>query len=179
MASSELWVGVLTATTAIVASYLSARGASSAALAQARTTALSEALGEERERRRSTYRQMMTCVHAFSEVTWRIVDVDATQDRERKDLLLTQMHERIGVTVSDLTRATHEVLLDGPAEVSSAAEEVRTIALRVQPLLWALIGDDGPKQRHDYDRAYQSFRAAYVTFIGLARQALEVKLESR
>jgi hypothetical protein len=37
---------------------------------------MAEALREERERRRSTYRQMMTSVHAFSEVTWRIVDVD-------------------------------------------------------------------------------------------------------
>lgn len=119
---------------------------------------MSEALREERERRRSTYRQMMTCVHAFSEVTWRIVDVDATQDRERKNRLLTQMHERIGSTVSDMTRATREVLLDGPAEAAAAAEEVRTMALRVQPLLWVLIGDDGPQKRHDYDRAYQSFR---------------------
>jgi hypothetical protein len=179
MASSELWVGVLTAMTAIVASYLTARATSNAALAQARTTAMAEALREERERRRSTYRQMMTCVHAFSEVTWGMVDVDATQDRERKNLLLTQMHERIGSAVSDMTRATREVLLDGPADVSSAAEEVRTMALRVQPLLGALIGDDDPEKRHDYDQAYQSFRTAYVTFIGLARQALEVKLEGR
>jgi len=49
------------------------------------------------------------------------------------------------------------------------------MALRVQPLLRALIGDDSPERRHDYDRAYQSFRGAYVTFIGLARQALEAK----
>ncbi|OLB76465.1 MAG: hypothetical protein AUI14_18675 [Actinobacteria bacterium 13_2_20CM_2_71_6] len=179
MANSELWVGVLTAMTALGASYLTARGTSRAALAQARTTTMSDALREERERRRSTYRQMMTCVHAFSEVCWQLLDTDATQDRESRHELLTQMHQRMGWTLSDMTRATREVLLDGPAEVASAAEEVRTTALRVQTLLRALIGDNSSERRHDYDEAYQSFRDAYVAFIGLARQALEAKREAR
>lgn len=80
MATGDLWVGVLTAVTALGASFLTSRGTSRAALAQARTTTTSEALRAERERRRSTYREMLTCVHAFSEVTWRILDVDAAED---------------------------------------------------------------------------------------------------
>jgi hypothetical protein len=117
MANNELWVGAITAATALGASYLAARGTLRAALAQARTTTTSEAVGQERERRRSTYREMMTCVHAFSEVCWQLLDVDAVQDRERRHQRLTQIHERMGWTVSDITRATREVLLDGPAEV--------------------------------------------------------------
>src|SRR5438552_14794581 len=153
MANSELWVGVLTAVTALGASYLTARGTSRAALAQARTTTRSEALREERERRRSTYRQMMTCVHAFSLACWQILDVDATPDRERKDLLLTQMQERMGSAVNDVTQATREVLLDGPTEVAAAAEEVRRMALALQPLLKRLVGADDPERRAEYDRA--------------------------
>lgn len=121
---------------------------------------------------------MLSRVHDFSEVLWRIVDVDVTSDRANKDQLLTQMHEHLGSTLRDMTRATHEVLLDGPAEVSSAAERLRVTALRLQPLLKALIGDDGTERRRDYDRAYEEFRQDHVTFIGMARQALEVNSDS-
>jgi hypothetical protein len=174
-----LWVGVLTGVTALAASYLTARGASKAALAQARTTALSDAVREQRQRRRSTYRDMLTCVHAFSEVCWRITDVDTTPDRGTQTNLLAQIHDRMGPTLADLTRATHEVLLDGPADVAIAAETLRTSALGVQQRLRELTHDHGPEQRRTYDAAYQDFRSSHVTFIELARRALEVASESR
>ncbi|WP_433714487.1 hypothetical protein ACQP2U_10450 [Nocardia sp. CA-084685] len=177
MANSGLWVGVLTALTALGASYLTSRATFRAALAQSRTTTRAEALREQHERRRSSYREMMNCVHAFNEVTWQIVDVDATHDRESKDRLLSQMYERIGPAIGDMNKAMHEVRLDGPAEVSAAADHARDMARHVQSLLEALIGDDSPEGRDAYDAAYRDFREAYVTFIGLARGALEVKDE--
>ncbi|MFK0026659.1 hypothetical protein [Streptomyces sp. NPDC090798] len=179
MANSGLWVGILTALTALGASYITARAALRAALAQARTTTLAVALREQRDRRRSAYREMMSCAHAFSAVTWQIDDVDAARDRESKDRLLMQMYERIGPAIGDMNRAMHEVRLDGPAEVSAAADHVRNMARRVQPLLKALIGDGSPERREEYDAAYRDFREAYVTFIGRARGALEVKDEDR
>lgn len=175
MESSGLWVGILTALTALGASYITARATSRAALAQARTTTMAEALREQRDRRRSTYREMMNCAHAFNEVTWQIDDVDATRDRETKDRVLSQMYERIGPAIANMNKATHEVRLDGPADVSAAAEHVRQMARRVQPRLKTLIGDDSPERRHDYDAAYRDFRDAFLTFIALARQALEVQ----
>ncbi|SEG25128.1 hypothetical protein SAMN04489712_10485 [Thermomonospora echinospora] len=177
MANSGLWVGVLTALTALGAGYLTSRATLRAALAQARTTTRAQALREQRERRRSSYREMMSCAHAFSAITWQIDDVDATHDREGKDRLLSQMYERIGPAIGDMNRAMHEVRLDGPDEVSAAADHLRNMARRVQVLLQALIGDGGPGRRDAYDAAYRDFREAYVTFIGLARGALEVKDE--
>lgn len=175
MANSGLWVGILTALTALGASYITARATLRAAQAQARTTTTAEALREQRERRRSAYREMMSCAHAFNAVTWQIDDVDAARDRESKNRLLTQMYEHIGPAIGDMNRAMHEVRLDGPAEVSDAADHVRKMARCVQPLLKALIGDDSPERRDEYDAAYRDFREAYVTFIGVARGALEVK----
>lgn len=175
MANSGLWVGILTALTALGASYITARATSRAALAQARTTAMAGALREQRDRRRSTYGEMMSCAHAFNEVTWQIDEVDAASERETKDRILTQMYERIGPTIGNMNKATNEVRLDGPAEVSASAEQVRQMARRVQPRLKALIGDDSPERRHEYDSAYLDFRGAYVTFIGLARRSLEVR----
>ncbi len=43
MANSGLWIGVLTALTALGASYITARATSRAALTQARTTTMAEA----------------------------------------------------------------------------------------------------------------------------------------
>ena len=80
----------------------------------------------------------------------------------------------MGSAVNDVTQATREVLLDGPTEVAAAAEEVRRMALALQPLLKRLVGADDPERREEYDRAYQSFRQAHNRFIELARQALEV-----
>ncbi|MQY05264.1 hypothetical protein [Actinomadura macrotermitis] len=177
MANSALWVGVLTALTALGASYITSRATLRAALTQARTSARAQALREQHERRRSTYREMMSCTHAFNEVTWQIDDVDAAPDRETKDRLLTQMAEHIAPAIRGMNRAIHEVRLDGPAEVSAAADHARDMARRVQAMLKALIGDDAPERRAAYDAAYRDFRAAYVTFIGLARETLDIKDE--
>ncbi|MFI1094810.1 hypothetical protein [Streptomyces sp. NPDC020917] len=174
MANSGLWIGILTALTALAASYITARATFRAARAQAETTTRAEALREQRERRRSAYREMMSCAHAFNEVTWQIDDVDAADDREGKVRLLTRMYARIGPAIGDMNRAMHEVRLDGPPEVSDAADHVRNMGRRVQQHLKALLGDDSPGRRDAYDAAYRDFRDAYVTFIGLARGALEV-----
>jgi hypothetical protein len=177
MVNSGLWVGVLTALTALGASYLTSRATLRAGLVQVRTTARAQALREQHERRRSSYREMMACAHAFTAVTWQIDDVDAAHDRESKDRILRQMYERIGPAIGDMNRAMHEVRLDGPAEVSAAADQVRDRARRVQSLLKALIDDRSPERRDAYDAAYRDFRKSYVAFIGLARDALEVKDE--
>lgn len=175
MVNSGLWVGILTASTALGASYVTARATFRAARAQAETTTRADAVREQRERRRSSYREMMSCAHTFSAVTWHIDDVDAAGDRETKERLLAEMCERIAPAIGDMNRAMHEVRLDGPAEVSDAADQVRNRARRVQQLLEALISADGPEGRDAYDAAYQDFREAYVVFIGLARGALEIK----
>jgi hypothetical protein len=177
MANSGVWVGILTVLTALAASSITARAALRAAQTQARTTTRAQALREQRERRRSAYRDMISCAHAFSEVTWQIDDVDAAHDRETKDELLQQMHQRIGPAIGDMNRAMHEVRLDGPAKVAAAADHVRNMARRLQPLLKALIGEDSPERRDEYDTAYRDFREAYVAFIGLAREALEINGE--
>ncbi|TDB92513.1 hypothetical protein [Actinomadura sp. 7K534] len=178
MANSGLWVGILTALTALGASYITSRATLGAALAQAKTTTRAQALREQHERRRSTYRELMRCVHEFSAVTWQIEEVDAQQDRASKDRLLRQMSSRIGPAIAEMNRAMHEVRLDGPADVSAAADHVRDMARRVESLLKALVTENDPDRRETYDRAYREFREAYVTFIGLAQKTLEVKDET-
>ncbi|NEA46728.1 hypothetical protein [Streptomyces sp. SID10815] len=177
MANSGLWVGILTALTALGASYITARATFRAARAQAETATRAEALRDERERRRSAYREMMSCVHAFNVVTWQMDDVDTARDRASRGRLLTQMYECIGPAIGDMNRAMHEIRLDGPAAVSDAADRVRDMARRVQQRLNALLGDESPECRDAYDAAYRDFRESYVRFIGLARGALEVKSE--
>ncbi|WP_031513154.1 hypothetical protein [Streptomyces sp. NRRL F-5123] len=175
MADSGLWIGVVTAVTAVGASSVTARATLRAARVQVETTARAEALREQRDRRRVAYRGMLDRVHAFNVITWQIDDVDAASDRGSRDRLLAQMHERIGPAIGDMNKAMHEVRLDGPAGVSDAADRVRDAARRVQRMLGPLVGDDGPERRSAYDDAYREFRDAYLTLIALAREALEVE----
>lgn len=175
MADSGLWIGVLTALTALGASYITARATLRAARAQVEATTRAEALREQRDRRRAAYRKMLARVHAFNVITWQIDDVDAASDRESRERLLALMHERIGPAIGDMNKAMYEVRLDGPVGVSDAADRVRDAARRVQHMLKPLIGDDGPERRSAYDDAYREFRGEYLMFIGLAREALEVK----
>ncbi|MFI0724276.1 hypothetical protein [Streptomyces sp. NPDC021224] len=176
MADSGLWIGVVTALTALGASSVTARATLRAARAQVETTTRAEALREQRDRRRAAYRGMLDRVHAFNVITWQIDDVDAASDRGSRDRLLARMRERIGPAIGDMNQAMHEVRLDGPANVSDAADRVRDAARRVQRTLGPLVGDDdGPERRSAYDDAYREFRDAYLTFIRLAREALEVE----
>lgn len=175
MANNGLWVGILTALTALAASFLTSRATFRAALAQARTNTRAEALRAQHERRRSSYLEMMNCVHAFNQVTWQIDDVGAAPDSESAKRILSRMHQRIGPAIADMNKAMHEVRLDGPAEVSAAADLVRNGARHVQSALKAFAEDDSSERRDAYDTAYRHFREAYLTFIGLARAALEVQ----
>jgi hypothetical protein len=175
MADGGLLIGALTAMTALAASYLTARGTSRAALVQARAVATAEALREERERRRSTYREMLSRTHVFMEALWRVEEADAASDQQAKDRILEQTYEQAGAAMSQITLATREVLLDGPAHVSESAEQVRALAVGLQRRLRTLIGDSSRERRLDYDAAYQEFRSEYLSFIELARNALDVE----
>ena len=175
MADSGLLVGVLTAVTALAASYLTARGTSRAALGQARAAATAQALREERERRRATYRELIGRVHEFLEALWRVVEVDDLPDREARDALLRQIHAQAGAAMSRVTLATRDVLLDGPAELSAAAERLRELALDFQHGVLTLVGDASGERRAAHNAAYRRVRAEYLTFITLALDALSVE----
>ncbi|MDP9793739.1 F0F1-type ATP synthase membrane subunit c/vacuolar-type H+-ATPase subunit K [Catenuloplanes nepalensis] len=173
--ANELWVGVITGATALGASLIAALGASRAALAQARAGNVSQALAQQRERRRAAYREMMASVHAFMTACWEFPDVDELPGRRARQQRLTRIHERMGRPASEVTRATREVMLDGPADVSAAAEEVRLAVLHTQGRLRSLIDRDDPAARQAYEGAYQDLRHRHEVFINLARSALEVR----
>jgi hypothetical protein len=175
MADSGLLVGALTAVTALAASYLAARGTARAALLQVRAATTAEARREERDRRRATYRELLTRVHAFMEITWRLTEADDAPDAQARDDVLERLHAEAGAAMGRLTQATREVLLDGPAPVAEAAEEVRALGMEVQRKLRLLIGTDAVHRRREYDAAYARFRDAHLAFIDLSRRALETQ----
>jgi hypothetical protein len=170
-----LLVGALTAVTALVASYLTARATSRAALTQARVAAAAEASREARERRRSTYREMLSRVHAFMEPLWRIRDADTAPDAAARRRALEEMAAELRPAMNQVTLATREVLLDGPAAVSDSADRVRQRCRGVQEGLRRLIEDGTPERRAEYDAAYRDLRDAHLDFIALARGALEAE----
>ncbi|MGI5410021.1 hypothetical protein ACQEV9_24980 [Streptomyces chartreusis] len=75
--------------------------------------------------------------------------------------------------LSEVTKASTEVLLQGPASVAKEAGALRKVAVAA---FWKLgeIGDGSGDQRDQYARAYRAFRDQHHRFIEVAREGLEI-----
>ena len=76
--------------------------------------------------------------------------------------------------LSDVTKASTDVLLQGPASVAEEAGALRHVAVMA---FWKLAGlvDGSGEQREPYNLAYREFREQHFRFIEMARDALEVR----
>ncbi|MFE5165373.1 hypothetical protein ACFRNT_44110 [Streptomyces sp. NPDC056697] len=75
--------------------------------------------------------------------------------------------------LNEVTRASREVVLEGPTPVAEAAQILRRTAIATNGLLGRL--ETGrEEERSRYDAAYRDFRQEHLRFLELARVALEV-----
>ncbi len=157
----------------MVASWVTGRGATRSARVQAEVTAHAAQVAEARTRRRDAYREMSAAVHGLSEVCWRLEEADAAPEGPPRATVLAQMQTAARAALNDVTRASREVVLEGPAPVAEAAQTLRRAAITTNHLLGRLVTGDG-EDRGPYDAAYRDLREEHVRFLELARAALEV-----
>lgn len=173
MGDSSWWVGVLTATTALGASWVTSRGNANGARVQAEVVAHVKEVADARDRRREAYRDLSAQVNALSEVFWRMEVVDRTPSSSARAALIAEMQASSREALSHVTKASRDVLLEGPADVAERARELRRLGVNTHLLLIRLVdGSDEP--RDAYNRAYRLFRDHHIRFIEAARKALEV-----
>jgi hypothetical protein len=173
MGDSSWWVGVLTATTALGASWVTSRGNATGARIQAEVVAHAKQVTDARDRRREAYRDLSAQVNALSEVFWRMEVVDRTSSTSARTTIINEMQAASRESLSRVTKASRDVLLEGPADVAEHARKLRRLAVSTHLLLIQLVdGSDEP--RDAYDRAYRLFRDHHIQFIESARNALEV-----
>ncbi|MER6091077.1 hypothetical protein [Streptomyces bluensis] len=173
MLDSSWLIGLITGGTAIVASWVTSRGATRSARVQAEVTAHAAEVAEARSRRRDAYREMSAAVHGLSEVYWRLEEADAVPEDHGRAAVLAQMQTAARTALNEVTRASREVMLEGPTPVAEAAHAVRGAAIIANGLLGRLV-TGGEEERSRYNAAHRDFRQEHLRFLGLARAALEV-----
>ncbi|WP_159029863.1 hypothetical protein [Streptomyces marincola] len=167
------WIGLITGATAIAASWVAGRGATTSARVQAEITAHAAQVTEARARRRDAYRELSAAVHGLSEVFWRVEDADAAPDGRARTAVVDQLRTDARAALGDVTKASREVMLEGPATVAESARNLRRTAIVTSDLLGHL-GTGEREVRDRYDAAYRAFRAEHLAFLELARAALDV-----
>ncbi|MFJ9585049.1 hypothetical protein [Streptomyces acidicola] len=173
MLDNSWWIGLITGGTAIVASWVTGRGATRSARVQAEVTAHAAQVAEVRSRRRDAYREMSAAVHGLSEVYWRMEEADAVPEDHGRAAVVAQMQTAARAALNEVTRASREVVLEGPTPVSEAAQTLRRTAITTNGLLGRLV-TGSEEERSRYDAAYRDFRQEHLRFLDLARAALEV-----
>ncbi|RKN03666.1 hypothetical protein [Streptomyces radicis] len=172
MVDNSWWIGLITGGTAVVASWVTGRGAARSARVQAEVTARAAHVAEARTRRRDAYREMSAAVHGLSEVFWRIEEADAAPEGEARAAVVAHLSAAARAALNDVTRASREVLLEGPTPVAEAAQTLRRAAITANRALDRL-GTEGD-ERARYDAAYRDFREEHLRFLERARAALDV-----
>ncbi|WEH33971.1 hypothetical protein PZB75_11675 [Streptomyces sp. AM 4-1-1] len=177
MADSTLWVGVLTAATALGASLgtslLTSRGNEKVARQQALVNARATHLTEARNRRREAYRELIARAHELSRILWRMEEVDRATDTNEARALLREVQTASRPALNDVEKCVRDVLLEGPPSVSESAGKLNTVAIETRYYLCELTDRDG-HYRDRYESSYKAYEDQYLLFIELARHALEV-----
>ncbi|GCB52116.1 hypothetical protein [Streptomyces sp. NL15-2K] len=173
MVDNSWWIGLITGGTAVVASWVTGRGATRSARVQAEVTAHAAQAAEVRTRRRDAYREMSAAVHGLSEVLWRVEEADAAPDGQPRADVIAEIQTAARAALNEVTRASREVMLEGPTPVAETARTLRRAAIITNSLLGRLVSGS-EEQRSQYDAAYRDFRREHLRFLELARGALEV-----
>ena len=179
MGDDSLWVAALTALTAITASLVtsrayvkSAQAQATSARAQAEAEAQARRVAELKQRRRDSYRSLIGCVSGFSKTLWRMAEVDQSSEAAQRATLVSAMQRDGRAALDAVEQATHEVVVDGPEEVSRAAELLCFGAVLTHHHLCSLT-DGLDAGRADYDRAYRDYRRSEREFLNLASKNLD------
>ena len=178
MGDGGLWVAVLTASAAILASLVtsrallkSAQAQAASARAQAETEARARHAVELQQRRRDAYMGLIGSVSGFSKILWRMAEVEKVSEVAQRETLVSAMQRDGRAALDTVEQATREVVVDGPANVARAAESLCFSAVLAHHYLCALT-DGLDLGRADYDRAYRDYRSAERQFLDLAGKTL-------
>ncbi len=172
MIDNTLWVGVLTAGTAVVASWVTSRGTAGAARIQAQLAASSQQADRTRSARRTAYVDVIEQAQHMADLYWKVTDAqEGTDDRDRLRLL-RDLRLRLRDEYAVLRHRVWVVELEGPQEVATAADRLRRATSANYRALEAMIrGEADAGQR--FSDAYDPFWQAVLAFVKTARETIQ------
>jgi hypothetical protein len=125
MADNTLWVGVLTAGTAVVASWVTGRGTARAARIQAQMAAISQQADHTRAARRAAYVDVIEQAQRMGDLYWKITDAQDDPDEGNRLSVLKELRLRLRDEYAVLRNRVWVVDLEGPQDVAAAADRLR------------------------------------------------------
>jgi len=172
MADNTLWVGVLTAGTAVVASWVTSRGTARAARIQAQLAASSQQTDRTRSARRAAYVEVIEQAQRMGDLYWKVTDAQDGPDDGDRLLVLRDLRLRLRDEYAVLRHRVWVVELEGPQEVAAAADRLRRATSGNYRALEAMIRDEaGAGQR--FNECYDPFWQAVLAFVRIARETMQ------
>jgi hypothetical protein len=167
-----MWVAVLTGGTAVLTGWVTSHGNARTARIQAEASARAQDHSRTRELRRTAYLEVIEQAHIMGELYWRLGDayVQLT-DADAQLAWIEDLRAKLRDAFDPLTRCVRVTILEGPASVAKAAEDVRQAASKSNGALY-LISENEPGARDNFDEAHRIFRLRLTKFIEAARAAV-------
>jgi hypothetical protein len=172
MADNTLWVGVLTAGTAVVASWVTSRGTARAARIQAQTAAISQQTDRIRAVRRAAYVDVIEQAQRMGDLYWKVTDAQGDPDEDNRISVLKDLRLRLRDEYAVLRHRVAVVDLEGPQDVAAAAHRLRRATSGNYRALEAMIGGEADASRR-FDECYAPFWQAVSAFVQSGREALQ------
>ncbi|WP_030261021.1 hypothetical protein [Streptomyces violens] len=183
MAESTLWtlsIAAVTGATAVLASWVTSRGATRAARIQAETAADSQRRERLRESRRTAYLDLIEQTHRMGELFWEVSAVLQQPRTASGVAALRQLSDRQLTEYATLRRCARVVELEGPPAAAEAARAVQRSTGEFHRAIRHALGDqDGSAAwsaaEERIDAAYSPYWATLEAFVDAARDAHQGK----
>ncbi|MFF3459626.1 hypothetical protein ACFYXH_36075 [Streptomyces sp. NPDC002730] len=169
MDNGTLWVALLTAATAVVASWVTSRGNAQAARIQAQAAAEAAHIAREREARRATQLDFIQQANEMGILYRRIPKYLKVENQEARLASLTELRDQLRDSYGPFLRALAVVSLECHPEPIAAANAVHTASGEAYIRLVAVAEDI--REAEGFRQAVDAYLASVDSFIEAARQA--------
>ncbi|MET8130793.1 MULTISPECIES: hypothetical protein [unclassified Streptomyces] len=168
MDNGALWVALLTAATAVVASWVTSKGNAQAARVQAQAAAEAAHIARQREARRATHLDFIQQANEMGILYRRIPKYLKEENQEARLASLTVLRDELRDSYGPFLRSLAVVSLECHPEPIAAANAVHTASGEAYGGLVAVETDIREADR--FRRAVDAYLATVDSFIAAARQ---------
>ncbi|MET7479111.1 hypothetical protein ABZT17_32775 [Streptomyces sp. NPDC005648] len=169
MDNSALWVAVLTAATAVVASWVTNRGNAQAARIQAQAAAQAAHIAREREARRATQLDFIAQANEMGILYLRIPKFFEEENDAAREASLAELRDQLRESYRPFLRSLAVVSLECHPEPIAAAKAVHAASSAAYGRLMVVERD--VHEADSFRRALDTYLASVDSFIEAARQA--------
>ncbi|MFK4069731.1 hypothetical protein [Streptomyces sp. NPDC029674] len=169
MGDSAIWIAVLTAGTAIGASWVTSRGNADAARVQAEASAAAQRAATHQDRMRAAHLAFIEQINAMGDLYRKVPTILGMKSLTEREAALAQHLEEMRTGYGEFHRQINVVTLDGRRSSQPAADAVHAASTHVYKTLQAIA--DGTRNASDFGPAVSAYWKTATAFIHAARES--------